>query len=437
MRSPSLCLLAAIAAMAVTASDVKGRVFNRFVTIWLENTDYDKAAGDPNLSWLAKKGILLSNYFAVTHPSEPNYVASVGGEYFGMNNDDMNKLPANISSVADLLEGKGISWGEYQEDMPYTGFTGNEYRNQQTQANAYVRKHNPLVIFNSVADVPERLANIKNLTLFWSDLEAQDLPQWIFITPNMTSDGHDTSVTVAGAWTRSFLEPLLANDYFMKDTLILVTFDENHTYTRPNRVVGILLGGAVPESVHGTTDNNYYDHYSEISTIEANWDLHTLGRYDVGANVFSLVANKTKDVVRKHSNLDGVYLNESYPGIFHRKKWAPQPVPNTSLNINGRSVLPSVVKTWGGDENQKQTVYGGDLEIPSAANRPKVRKNSEGQSSNSSSNSSSPSSPSGPPNPSPSSGPSQSLDSRPSGAMRYLSDISCIWLVVLLVMAFV
>ncbi|KAG0633291.1 phosphoesterase family-domain-containing protein [Tuber brumale] len=275
----------------------------------------------------------------------------------------MNKLPANISSVANLLEDKGISWGEYQEDMPYTGFTGNEYRNQQTHANAYVRKHNPLVMFNSVADVPGRLERIKNLTLFWSDLEAKNLPQWV--------DGHDTSVTVAGAWTRSFLEPLLTNDYFMKDTLILVTFDENHTYTRPNRVVGILLGGAVPESVHGTTDSNYYDHYSEISTIEANWGLHTLGRYDVGANVFSLVANKTKDVVRKHPNLDGVYLNESYPGIFHSKKWAPQPVPNTSLNINGRSVLPGVVKAWGSDENQKWTVYGGDLEIPSAANPPK------------------------------------------------------------------
>ncbi|PUU82107.1 phosphoesterase family-domain-containing protein [Tuber borchii] len=362
MRPLGLGLLAAVAALTVSASDVKGKVFNRFVTIWLENTDYDKAAGDR---------ILLSNYFALTHPSEPNYVASVGGEYFGINNDDLNKLPANISSVADLLEDKGISWGEYQEDMPYTGFTGFDYPNQETKANAYVRKHNPLVMYNSVADVPERLSKIKNLTLFSSDLEAKNLPQWIFITPNMTSDGHDTSVTVAGTWTRSFLEPLLTNDYFMKDTLILITFDENHTYTSPNRVVGILLGGAVPESAHGTTDSNYYDHYSEISTIEANWDLHTLGRYDVGANVFSLVADKTKDVIRSHPNLDSVYLNESYPGIFHSKNWAPQPVPNTSLTINGRSVLPGVVKAWGSDGNQKQTVYGGDLEIPSAANPPK------------------------------------------------------------------
>lgn len=181
MRPLGLGLLAAAAAITVSASDVKGKVFDRFVTIWLENTDYDKAAGDREWGlnlWslhfilanthfpqqtsrishqrviftliphalsgsltLFVAGILLSNYFALTHPSEPNYVASVGGEYFGINNDDLNKLPANISSVADLLEDKGISWGEYQEDMPYTGFTGFDYPNQETKANDYVRKH--------------------------------------------------------------------------------------------------------------------------------------------------------------------------------------------------------------------------------------------------------------------------------------------------------
>lgn len=45
-----------------------GKVFDRYVEIWLENTDYDKAAGDPNLAYLASKGITLSNYFGVTHP---------------------------------------------------------------------------------------------------------------------------------------------------------------------------------------------------------------------------------------------------------------------------------------------------------------------------------------------------------------------------------
>lgn len=63
---------------------IPGRAFDRYIEIWLENTDYDKAAGDPNLAYLASKGITLSNYFGVTHPSEPNYVAAIGGDNFGM-----------------------------------------------------------------------------------------------------------------------------------------------------------------------------------------------------------------------------------------------------------------------------------------------------------------------------------------------------------------
>jgi hypothetical protein len=44
--------------------------------------------GNPaNLSYLAKKGIMLSNYHAVTHPSHPNYIAAVGGDYFGFEYD--------------------------------------------------------------------------------------------------------------------------------------------------------------------------------------------------------------------------------------------------------------------------------------------------------------------------------------------------------------
>ena len=37
-----------------------------------------------NLAYFAKKGILLSNHFAATHPSQPNYAAAISGDYFGM-----------------------------------------------------------------------------------------------------------------------------------------------------------------------------------------------------------------------------------------------------------------------------------------------------------------------------------------------------------------
>ena len=102
----------------------------------------------------------------------------------------------------------------------------------------------------------------------------------------MTSDGHDTSVTVAGQWLKNFLGPLLNDPHFMQNTLVLITFDENETYTIQNRVFSVLLGDSVPKNLIGTKDSSFYDHYSEIATVEANWNLHTLGRWDVGANVF-------------------------------------------------------------------------------------------------------------------------------------------------------
>jgi acid phosphatase len=76
----------------------------------------------------------------------------------------------------------------------------------------------------------------------------------------MTDDGHDTNVTFAGAWAKKFLTPLLCNKNFVKNTLVLLTFDENETYNISNKVWGALLGDAVPEKLKGTSDASYYNH---------------------------------------------------------------------------------------------------------------------------------------------------------------------------------
>ncbi|TVY86527.1 putative acid phosphatase [Lachnellula willkommii] len=353
-------------------SHVKGKAFDRYVSIWFENTDFDMAAADPNFQFFAKQGITLLNNFALTHPSEPNYMASVGGDYFGLDGDPFTQVPQNVSSVVDLLEDKGISWSMYEEDMPYTGFEGFDWVNQQNGANDYVRKHNPEVLYNSVVTNPDRLANIKNTTLFYEDLKANKLPQWMFVTPNMTSDGHDTSVTVAGQWLRTFLEPLLNDTNFMQNTMVLITFDENETYTIQNRVFSILLGDAVPQELVGTTDSNYYNHYSELSTVEANWDLYTLGRWDVGANVFSNVAAHTGDRIRtwNTSDFEHRYFNYSYAGIFNSKQFAVQPVPDSHSNRNFRTTFPGIKKQW--EKYQQYNYYHGQLEIPDGYNPPAV-----------------------------------------------------------------
>jgi phospholipase C len=138
-----------------------------------------------NLQWVAKQGITLTNYLSITHPSQPNYVAAAGASTNGVADDSFQRIGSSTETIVDLLEAAGVSWSIYGEDAPYSGFEGT-YVNQKTGANDYVRKHNPLASYDSVTSVEDRLAKMKNLTMFHTELEAGNLPQWLFITPNMS-----------------------------------------------------------------------------------------------------------------------------------------------------------------------------------------------------------------------------------------------------------
>lgn len=145
----------------------------------------------------------------------------------------------------------------------------------------YVRKHDPVVLYNSVTDVPTRVSRVRNFNDFAADVNASAIPQWLFITPNMLDDGHDTSIGYASDWLQFWLPPLLADPRFNDNrTLILLTFDENDTYDINNNVFTLLLGGAVPPHLVNTTDDTFYTHYAALSTVQANWGLGSLGRQD-------------------------------------------------------------------------------------------------------------------------------------------------------------
>jgi acid phosphatase len=307
--------------------------------------DYDKAAADAHMSALAKKGLLLTNFWAVTHPSEPNYCAAAGGENFGMDNDNFNQVPANVSTIADLFDIKNIAWGEYQEHLPYPGYQG--FRYPESGPNDYVRKHNPAILFDSITQDATRLRQIKNFTSFYDDLKNHRLPQHMFITPNMTNDAHDTNITFAGTWSWNFLSELLENEYFTKDTLILLTFDENSTYKLGNKIYSILLGGAVPKHLIGKEDNTYYNHYSVIASLSANWGLPSLGRWDCGANLLSFLAEKT-GYVNWEVDTSNLYLNHSYPGPLSTSSPTPNwAVPLTKGSCSaGHGILKAVHETY-------------------------------------------------------------------------------------------
>lgn len=66
--------------------------------IWMENTDFETAASSPTFTALAKQGVILNQYSAVTHPSQPNYVATVGGDFWGLADDAFYNIPPKLVS---------------------------------------------------------------------------------------------------------------------------------------------------------------------------------------------------------------------------------------------------------------------------------------------------------------------------------------------------
>jgi acid phosphatase len=163
----------------------------------------------------------------------------------------------------------------------------------------------------------------------------------------MLNDGHDTTVDYAANWTRSFLTPLLTNPNFnTPGTLIVVTFDENETYTIKNNVWTLLLGNAVPPALRNTTDATFYTHYSQLATCESNWGLYSLGRGDATPpynNVFSWVASAAKWTNANVTANQIPYDNFTASGYFDTAN--PAPIPAVITNYTGpggKGILPSL-----------------------------------------------------------------------------------------------
>ncbi|KIJ31100.1 hypothetical protein M422DRAFT_186401 [Sphaerobolus stellatus SS14] len=180
---------------------------------------------------------------------------------------------SSISTIVDLLE-ESISWASYQESMASDGFTGfnfasaNYLNTSSAPLTYYWRKHNPTIIYSSVVDVPERAARHRNFNDFAVDVTHDDLPQWIFVTPNIENDAHDTNIDFAGQFLQYWLFPLLEDPRFNgPDILILLTFDENGSSSINNNIFSLLLGNAVLKRLHGTTDSTYYTNYSSLNTV--------------------------------------------------------------------------------------------------------------------------------------------------------------------------
>lgn len=243
----------------------------RVMVVVLENEDATRADQQPFLAELAARGASLRNYHALTHPSQPNYIALVGGSTYGVDHDGLVTIPA--PHLGDLLDARGLSWKVYAENYPGGCFLGATF-------GPYARKHVPFLDFANVQSDPERCARIVvEAGQLDDDVRNETLPRFSLYVPNLKNDGHDTGVAFADTWLRKRFEPLLADERFRTGMLFIVVFDEGRP-SGPNQVYCSLSGAGVRP---GAVSDQPYDHYSLLRTIEEIFAAGTLGRHDATA----------------------------------------------------------------------------------------------------------------------------------------------------------
>ena len=278
-----LLTAALLLAVASAAEALAPGPFQKVFIVVLENTAYENALAQPFLRDLAASGALLTNFFAETHPSFPNYVALTAGSTYGLTSNAAVTL--DVSHVGDLLERAGRTWKAYAEGYPGGCFLG-------ASAGAYVRKHVPFLSFENVQTNPARCQRIVDASALASDVENGTLPDYGLYIPDLNNDGHDTGVAFADAWLARTFGPWLQDPRFTGGLLFVVTFDESSAAT-PNHVYTVLHG---PGVVPGSTSAARYDHYSLLRTIEDTFGLGTLGEHDATASAIAGVWRRTLTV---------------------------------------------------------------------------------------------------------------------------------------------
>lgn len=314
-----------------------GKVKHIFVIV-LENHSQQGVIGDPNAPYitsLAQNYASAADYYGVTHPSEPNYLAMISGSNWWINSDSTT-TQLDHTNLVDQLEASGHTWGAYMEAMPADDKLAAQW--PATGGALYAIKHNPFVLFNDIRNDPARMANVKPLTALGHDLKKErTTPDFTFIVPDQCNDMHggvysaipgypetpcpygsanddpnDASLKQkADAFVQSTVHEIMASPSWREgqsaifvvsdegdydgtaqtggwaspagccDSPVLPAGDPDINAAWPGGTYG---GGLVPAIVvvnHGGKTGGYvsntpYNHYSFLSTVEQLWGLDKL-----------------------------------------------------------------------------------------------------------------------------------------------------------------
>lgn len=329
--------------------------------IVLENESAEVTFGaDPPAPYLGttlrEAGAYIPNYYGIGHVSLDNYVAMVSGQppnpqtqsdcqiytemLPGTQREDGVALgqgcvfPRGVRTIANQLEGSGLRWRGYMQDMANSVSAGEpgtcrhpaigaiDPTQKARAADQYAVRHNPFVYFHSIIDFPTCQENDVDLGQLPADLaSASATPDYAFITPDLCSDGHDETCAnpalpggFAGidAFLREWVPRIEASAAYRDQGAILVTFDESASGassccsepTGPNtpnnggpefgsgggRVGAVMISPCIKP---GTVTQTPYNHYSFLRWAEDDFGLShlayagTAGLQSFGSDVFT------------------------------------------------------------------------------------------------------------------------------------------------------
>lgn len=232
------------------------------VVVVEENRGYaqimDKRNSASYIHALAKRGVLFTQSYGVTHPSQPNYLALFSGSTQGITR---NSCPHSFSSdnLASTLLDAGLSFASFAESLPAIGDLG-------CMSGAYQRKHNPVANWQG-SRVPAGLN--KRFADFPRDFSK--LPTVSFVIPDQDHDMHDGSFEAADDWLKTCIGPYV--DWaFKHNSLLILTWDEDD-FQQSNHVVTLLVGPMVKAGI----SLQRIDHYSVLRTLLDFYELPALG----------------------------------------------------------------------------------------------------------------------------------------------------------------
>jgi len=260
-----------------------------FVVV-MENRSYADALADPGVARLAARWALATNYYAVSHPSLPNYLALTGGSTFGVTSDCVTCFVGAPNLLSELAAAH-VSAAAYFEGVPGPCYLA------PWGGTGFASKHDPFRYFRDVRASRTLCGALRPYSELASVLArpAASVPRFVWVTPNLCNDGHDCSTAVASAWLTRFVARVTASAAWRKNGALFVVWDEGAgsagvvgarvtPTSGGGQVAALVIAPGIPAGRRVATPLN---HYSLLATIEVAFGVARLG-HAVGASTFAL-----------------------------------------------------------------------------------------------------------------------------------------------------